>query len=578
MSGLDEHWLNRYGNGYYAWKPANHGGKRGFERPIGLVETSFDTDGRCFGGRADLTALFSVRVKHRLDKEAFRRRIALAWANLRLRHVMLMSRTLFDAESRQRRFVVDLLESIEEVLDDVLRSIVWVEDYYEKVDEIEMHRHAFNVGRIVDPGKCLSKVHVLPLVERPDGSSELRFLVVMAHQISDGLSAYNWFSDFVRILNLSERELESEIDTGRQEKEIQKKLPPAQEDLYPQVARNKARERWFWAIIRVLRHLHKPTLQSFTNPLRREERPQEATTFPLHFSKIFDYSDAVKPPLNSGNITASLSSSASKRMIHLCRSIHVSIGAGCFALAGLAMMAVHEARYPHIPNADRLPFASGFPLNPRAFFGWNTPADSCMLAFSEGIVMPFLPSSLPVEGRFKLIACHANRELRMYQKRVKGRGKGERGAFEAHSPARLLANAYLNAIERSDLRLPEDMKWGVTPHGDLPPPASPFRATCGVSSTLRPTTHWLAAGTYDLGVVGGGAGQKDFAADFLDLKQGVRAREEEFLVGSSTDAEGRVRFGVSYDESAISEEMAGRWRDVVEGLLEADDGRERARI
>jgi hypothetical protein len=46
MAGADGHWLDRYGNGYYDWKPADHNGPKTFERPIGLVETSFDSDGR----------------------------------------------------------------------------------------------------------------------------------------------------------------------------------------------------------------------------------------------------------------------------------------------------------------------------------------------------------------------------------------------------------------------------------------------------------------------------------------------------------------------------------------------------
>lgn len=132
-----------------------------------------------------MTALFSVRVKHKLSSEGFRRRITLAWANLRLRHVMLMSRTSYDEKLRQRRFVVDLHDNIDGVLDEVLRSVVWVDDHYEQVDGIEMHRHAFNVGRIVEPEICMSKLHVLPLVRRQDGSHELRFLIVMGHQISE---------------------------------------------------------------------------------------------------------------------------------------------------------------------------------------------------------------------------------------------------------------------------------------------------------------------------------------------------------------------------------------------------------
>lgn len=514
-----------------------------------------------------MTALLTVSIDHRLSREAYRRRIALAWADLRLRHVMLMSRTRYETQEKQRKFIVDIHEGQEEVFNDVMQHITWVEDYYQEVDGLEIHRHALNVGRIIEPDKCLSRLYVLPLLKLPNGKYELRFLILMAHQISDGLSAYNWFSDFIRILNLPEMDLEKEIGVFCREEEIKSRLPPAQEDLYPQDKGTKARERWFWAIIRVLRHLRKTTPRSFTNPLMRERRLEETVSCTPVFDKIFDYSDANKPPLNSGHVGAKLSRQASEHMIDLCRSIRISIGAGCFALAGLAMMAIHEDRYPNIPDNERLPFVASFPLNPRAFFGFNTPADSCMLAFSEGIVMPFLPSSLPIEGRFKLIAAHANRALRMYQKRAKGNLTGLLGPLNPHDPARILANAYISAIERSDARLPKDMKFGVQPQGSLEPPAFQFRATCGVSS-IGSTVQWLAPGRYSLSRIGNGEDTQDFVADFRDFRQGVRARDDEFLVGSSSDAEGCIRFGVSFDESAISSEMAERWRYVVENLME----------
>jgi hypothetical protein len=57
-------------------------------------------------------------------------------------------------------------------------------------------------------------------------------------------------------------------------------------------------------------------------------------------------------------------------------------------------------------------------------------------------------------------------------------------------------------------------------------------------------------------------------ADFRDVKIGVRARDNEFLIGSSTSAEGIVGFGVSYDLNAISAEAAETWRETIEGLLE----------
>jgi hypothetical protein len=65
---------------------------------------------------------------------------------------------------------------------------------------------------------------------------------------------------------------------------------------------------------------------------------------------------------------------------------------------------------------------------------------------------------------------------------------------------------------------------------------------------------------------------KEFVANFKSLRMGVRARENEFLVGSSTNAESIVAFGVSYDLSAISKESAEKWAEIVSGLLEKGDG------
>ncbi|EAT88074.1 hypothetical protein SNOG_04314 [Parastagonospora nodorum SN15] len=187
---------------------------------------------------------------------------------------------------------------------------------------------------------------------------------------------------------------------------------------------------------------------------------------------------------------------------------------------------------------------ASFPLNPRAFFASNPPADSCMLAFSEGILMPFLPSSLPVEGRFKLIAKHANRELRVYQKRLKEGGQAL-GAFDKYSPGKAVGDGT-----------------GVAPQGTLKPRVGTYGATCGVSSTGS-LKAYFRPGEYDLN-----DDTKDFVADYRDLKMGVRARDNEFLIGSSTDAAGCVGFGVSYDENAISQEVAQKWAETIRGLLE----------
>ena len=95
------------------------------------------------------------------------------------------------------------------------------------------------------------------------------------------------------------------------------------------------------------------------------------------------------------------------------------------------------------------------------------------------------------------------------------------------------------------------------------PSTAGYGATCGVSS-IGPLATFFKRGTYDLKNLG----DKDFAADFRDVNIGVRARENEFLVGSSTSAEGIIGFGVSYDLNAISAEAAEVWKETMEGMLE----------
>jgi len=561
------HWLDRYANNAHAWRTSTTGdGKTLFKRPIGIVESFFDNDGTHYGGRADMTATFKLAIRHTLSREDLRKRIAAAWCLLRLNHVLLQSHVEEDDQGK-KSFVISVPRSADEAIQCVEKDTTWLEDsgFDDTLQELDLHHHALNVARIIQPDECLSKIHVLPLKksEEQDAACELRFLIVIAHQISDGLTAYNWFSHLIHILNTPMASIISQIETGIRPENIEARLPPAQEDLYPVLSGNRARRRWFWAVMRVLRHVRQTMAPTFANPLRRDTRLQGPISLPPTYGSVFDYTPSSLPPLSSAHISVSLSAAASARLIALCRSIHVSIGAGCFALAGLSMMAMHESRYPDLSSPAPAMGAS-FPLNPRAFFASNPPADSCMLAFSEGILMPFLPSSLPIEGRFKLVARHANRELRVYQKRLK-EGSQQLGAFDRYSPARLLATGYIAQVERVESWMPEGRKTGVSPQGTLTPRVGKYGATCGVSSTGS-LKAYFRPGEYDLNDP-----TKDFVADYRGLKMGVRARDNEFLIGSSTDAAGCVGFGVSYDENAISQEVAQQWADTISGLLEPAD-------
>ncbi|RMZ66613.1 hypothetical protein GMOD_00001966 [Pyrenophora seminiperda CCB06] len=535
------HWLDKYATNYAKWElSVRPDDFQTFKRPLGLVESSFDADGTYYGGRADMTSLFTLTIQYKLSKSQLRRKIAIAWTSLRLQHPLLFARVMDDPATGTRNFAVDVPSSPEAAIQEVENSIIWFEDTYPEVNAKEVYHHAYNVTRIISPEQCLSKLHILPLTKNPNSTYSLRLLVVIAHQISDGLSAYSWFSHLIRILNQPSQEILADIEACGKAETIQVVLPAAQEGLYPPITGNRARKRWFWALIRVLRHVKKGLPPTFANPLRRTERLETLPPLQPKYEGIFNYNPTTRPPMSCGHISAFLSPCASARFIALCRSANVSIGAGCFALAGLAMMTIRESLSSSDSSTTHThpAFTASFPLNPRAFFVNPPPADSCMLAFSEGIVMPFLSSSLPVEGRFKLVAKHANRGLRVYQKSLKGKGTtGTPAILDKYSPGRLLATG-----------------------------TAGFAATCGVSS-IGPLAPFFKRGTYDVQNPSG----KDFVADFESVKIGVRAREEEFLIGSSTSAEGIVEFGVSYDLNSISEEMAELWKTTIESLLEVEE-------
>jgi hypothetical protein len=47
------HWLDKYASSYATWQlETGTSGNQWFQRPLGLVETSFDSDGTYYGGRA----------------------------------------------------------------------------------------------------------------------------------------------------------------------------------------------------------------------------------------------------------------------------------------------------------------------------------------------------------------------------------------------------------------------------------------------------------------------------------------------------------------------------------------------
>lgn len=556
-----QHWLHKYGNKQHEWKHLDNTSDRvAFSRQLGLVETSFDIDGVHYGGRADMTHWFEFEIRTSLDvkSEEFRDRIALAWTVLRLHHVLLLARSedrMVDGQL-QKHFVVDVPKNGSTAIREAGDTIIHIEGD-EAIEQHDFRHHALNTARIVQPEKALANLFVLPITHIRGDRYRLPMMIVLAHMISDGLSLFHWLGHFVDLMNKPSPILYHDLVTSIDYEVLKSRLPPAQEDLYPPVSGSKARQRWFWAIIRILRHVKKPLPAGFVNPLRLKER----ITIPYSpkYSPPLDYSPDKLPPMNSGSSQPTMSVAASARLASVCRSAGTSVGAGVFALVAVVMMELHERQHPNIPLAERQPFVASFPLNPRPFFNYRGPHDSCMLAFSDGIAMPFLPTSLPLEGRLRLLAKVAHRQLKQFQKR-------KVAATDSHSPARMIATNYVSAVERAEEKLPEQYKSDVNPQGIYTPIWAPGSATCGVSSVGL--VKDCAPGKYDLDMPL--AREQDLAADFRDLKGGVRARDNEFLCGNSADNRGRLSYSVSYDASAMDGKLVKEWENRMLTILERE--------
>ena len=566
-------WLAQYASNYHYWRVAQHQGKRIYYRPLGFVENAFDSDGVYHEGRADVHAVLKLKAKIRCSEEDLRGRITAAWAVLQLHHGLLQAKALDRQEymdqdvssNRDRFFVVESPASTDTALQVARDSLIFVGNHHERVDQNDFHYHAQNVGRVLDEKRGLSKLLVLPWSQNSDSTTSLQFEGVMGHQITDGLSNANWIAHFIRLLNTSTSSLLASIPALI--KNMHKSLPVAQEDLYPPVSGNLARRRWFWAVTLVLRHVRKPYPSAFPNPLRRATPLPETITPPRTYASVLDYDR--RPPLNTATSTLRLSYTSTQHLHRLCRSVSCSIGAGCFVLVALSMMNMHTFRHPSIPPHIRAPFIGSFPINPRPFFPVPSEPDSCMLAFSDGIVLPWLSPSLPLDGRIRLLLRSAHRQLSRYQKRVRVEDSDARVYMSSRGAGRVVAMNYVSAVERMENKLPEHLRTpghlgpqgmlGVSPNGSM--------ATCGVSSVGK-AHPGLRSGLFDLDDEGGDG----LVVDLEEMRQNVRARDGEFLVGVS-GSDDRISVNVSYDGNAIDETLVKEWEKMLMELLEEQKAR-----
>lgn len=573
---MNADWLRQYATGYHQWKEARSdatGGALVFYRSLGVVEDSFDGDGVHYEGRADINMTLSMDIRTNMTKPALRRHILLAWTCLRLRHTLLCATAtsaqgFMDEEAVQKgpRFLaLRQPTAYEEILHSTEDLLTFLDDHYSEVDLQELYIHAQNTARVFKPEKTLTRLFVLPLKSSSNNTFTLRFLFVFAHLIADGLVNTAWGIDFMGLMNQNSRVLEDSIRPLMAT--IRQRLTLPQEDHYQPISGSRARQRWFWAITVVLGHIQKPLPAAFQNPLRFTDGPVRATS-PAErvFEHVLDYSKV--PPLNSGRINASIGKEGTQKLHRLCRKAGCSIGAGLFVLIAIVMMELYEARCPDVPIDQRLPFIGSFPVNPRPFFNYTAAPDSMMLAFSDGVVLPFLSSSLDLDGRIKLLVRSAQKQLSRYQKRpsqntISGMLEymGPRGA------GRVVPMNYMDVIERRKNKLPKHLQRKVEYQKHLPKQPNPTLATCGVSSVGKMQAAF-GPGQYDLDRPLAADG--DVVADLREVLFGVRPRDGEFLVGIWGDDESIVA-GVSYDACAIDPAQADRWKDKFETILGGSD-------
>lgn len=622
-------WLDRYGTDYHKWQLLPVTKSETWYRPIGLVEGMFHKDAAENEGIADMSTLLEAELSSKISVEALRKKIVLAWAVLRFHHVLLSARAICNKDflseedflPTDRFFVVRKPRDVDEMMEGALRTMNFVGDHHSHVDVEEFYTHVMNTARVFDSSNNMARLFILPLANLPDGRFRFTTISVVAHEIADALSIYRFHAHFLNLLNTPTSALESQAaNLCSASTNIQTRLPPAQEDLYPLIPGNKARQRWFWAISRVLRHVRRPPPPCFPNPLSRKRPLKTAVAMPPKYSAVLDYSKT--PLLNTYFATAALSKRASARIKSLCRSANVSIGSGAFALVALVMMILYEKQQqqeqspsttttvtnPENHQAPILPFVASFPLNPRAFLTHPTTGQesSLILAFSDGLTLPFLPNTLTppsrsqLEARFTLLARHAHRQLRVYQKHNPANHPTTEPTTteilprpppppppptppDSRSATQMLPQLYLYTSEREG-RFDVQGQYAVSPNGGGGGSAdgSGAGATCGVSSVGEIGAP--PAQVFGREDAAAGADEDEecvFSLSGRRLRCTVRARPGEFLVGAMGDERG-MGFALSFDGCGLEKgrvdgdgdgdgDGESTWKRLMEGLFDYDD-------
>jgi len=197
-----------------------------------------------------------------------------------------------------------------------------------------------------------------------------------------------------------------------------------------------------------------------------------------------------------------------------------------------------------------------------------------MLAFSDGIELPFLPSYLPLESRLRLLAKRAQKQLAVYQKRERLSTDAERFYYMgSRGPGRMLQTQYVSSLERANDKIPEELRNASTqsPQGAYPMRPNATAQTCGVSSVGK-RSALIGQGMYDVSAALGEG--REFVADFKDIQSAVRVRDGEFLIGVG-GAEDGLWVAVSADSSNLDPVLMGEWRTRLEEIFQEMENEEK---
>ncbi|GAA5877567.1 hypothetical protein JCM8547_007733 [Rhodosporidiobolus lusitaniae] len=390
----------------YRWTPRSHplapDATSHYHRPLNLLEAKFDQATQK-KGQSDTFVRLSLSLEgveeQEGGEEAFLGRLVLAWAAARAKHPLLAC-MIHDAVGEEevfpsvqpREFRYFLPASAEDALDGA-RTTFLVHDaeegksLEEAMDEVQSE-FVLNGERILlNQGACLAR---LVLVKNGREKGELGFFLVVSHVISDGLSVFKLVNELFTLSSslslptspsppsfcslaehlakrghvspwpvtpdtlsawavvLHEETLLSRLPLGNEEHYPVIPLPSLASPLSstpPSSLSNTARQRWYWAIHRVLLKirfdrfpttLHVPRLPGPTPPVQARTRWERLR----------------------------LSKEMSGRLLALCKRRGISPSMLLYSLISLSLSNLLSAAHPTEPYH---PVIIGFPFSLRPF-------------------------------------------------------------------------------------------------------------------------------------------------------------------------------------------------------------------